>query len=66
MSTEIDAEIHESLCKVTRFQEFTNNSTNAIEVLYEFPIEPKEVVHKMRFTFDDRVVDAKIMESEQA
>ena len=37
-----------------------------MEVLYEFPIEAKEVVSKMRFTFDDRVVDAKIMESIRA
>ena len=37
-----------------------------MEVLYEFPIEAKEVVSKMRFTFDDRVVDAKIMESNRA
>ena len=62
-STEIEAEINESLCRVTRYQEFKNNQASAIEVLYEFPIEAKEIVSKMMFTFDDRVVEAKVMES---
>jgi len=66
VSTEIEAEIDECLCRVRRIQEFKNVQASAMEVLYEFPIEAKEVVSKMMFTFDDRVVEAKVIESSKA
>lgn len=61
-----EVQISGTIAHVQLTQVYQNNGGEAIEALYVFPLSTKAAVHRMQMTIDERVINAKIFEKQQA
>jgi Ca-activated chloride channel family protein len=65
-STRAEVKIAGKVADVTVTQVYQNRGQKTLEAIYVFPGSTRAAVHAMRMTVGDRVIDAKIMERQQA
>ncbi len=64
--TDVKARVSGPVASVEVVQRFRNDTAEAIEAVYLFPLPHEASVHTMRFRIRDRVVEAAVKEKEEA
>jgi Ca-activated chloride channel family protein len=64
--TDVHLEVFAGIVKATVTQEFTNDSKNALEAIYVFPLPSEAAVTDMVLKVGDRVIRSEIKEREEA
>ncbi|MEH6771779.1 VIT domain-containing protein [Maribacter arcticus] len=65
-SSKTDVEISGTIAHVRVTQVYQNEGSQTIEAKYVFPLSAQAAVHKMQMTIDNRIVNAKIYEKQEA
>ncbi|TMM56624.1 VWA domain-containing protein [Maribacter algarum] len=65
-ASKTDVQISGAIAHVRVTQVYQNKGTQAIEAKYVFPLSTQAAVHKMQMTIGERIVNAKILEREEA
>ncbi|NIM17409.1 MAG: marine proteobacterial sortase target protein [Candidatus Aminicenantes bacterium] len=64
--TDVHLEVFAGIVKATVTQEFTNDTTNALEAIYVFPLPSKAAVTDMVLKVGDRIIRSVIKERQEA
>jgi Ca-activated chloride channel family protein len=66
IATYVDAGISGNIANVAVKQIYVNNGKSPIEATYVFPGSTKSAVHLLRFKIEDRIIEAKVKEKQEA
>ena len=66
IATYVDAGISGSIADVAVKQIYVNNGSQPMEATYVFPGSTKSAVHLLKFKIEDRIIEAKVKEKEEA